>query len=937
MGLGLLNSDDTIRFRNFVLSKSISPTVEATLAGVGSFSDDRGRPAPMDLNNGNSVILNTSTVSSLGEYFLKPIALRNRYNPVSYDPTVIHDVNSTGGGNIGSYLDYARTRSNNDFNIRQLFLGSSINNNDFSSPLEIIGHNYLKFLLKENIAANTIKNTAGRVNTNIVSLLNGEEFLIRDYQITEFPATGLGYAGNLLQKYSGIEIPISIIPKDAFGFMDSLFVGKVNYADCNLQMLDDSSRDTITRNNILLRYTGKGNRVQLFNLLGMNKYRPDYENQNGDQFLNRIFGFLQQQKNNNNSSYDTLEKTRRSSGTLPIMLLQNIATSSEPQVKGAFLSDDARSVLQSNGLPKIAWDNKDNLNPGGFKRFMFSIENLAWIGNTDGLPICEIGNGDRDSNNKQPGRIMWFPPYGLEFDENVSVDWDQTKFIGRGEPVFTYNNTLRSGTISFKVVVDHPSILNNLRQKPAFTEADYKKFFMGCGGKNHPNAIDNALNYLEINNDVSQYEKTLIENKILNSVQKNFKKVSKVVNKPGGFLSFDSKIYFPNASASVEAGYENGTNTTLTTDASSGLPGQVTPTYMNSIDFGLNVNGVGYLGESSINSFQNILISGASAIDKITVNITISNTSVGGEPLNVVLADKRFAAAKGWVLGTLGTGSGGGVQHQYSVVVTRSSNVTVPVTDTDVGSRLQKEGRFALMSVNVVMKDTTESTIENQPDADTITQTEVQDSVTQLFRRTVDLVYKECDYFYFLETNEPFLFKKFSEKIKYFHPGFHSITPEGLNSRLTFLHQCTRQGPALNEEDGSSNLAFGRPPFCILRIGDFFHTKMVIQSMSIKYDDSLWDLNPEGIGVQPRIATVSLSVSYLGGQSLMSPISKLQNALGFNFYANTEVFQHAPSHHDELISETPGITMDPNQLIDRPNITDITNMFNNPSLELNLK
>ena len=43
-------------------------------------------------------------------------------------------------------------------------------------------------------------------------------------------------------------------------------------------------------------------------------------------------------------------------------------------------------------------------------------------------------------------------------------------------------------------------------------------------------------------------------------------------------------------------------------------------------------------------------------------------------------------------------------------------------------------------------------------------------------------------------------------------------------------------------------MAFGRPPICILRIGDFYYTKVVIDSVNISYDDSLFDLNPEGIG-----------------------------------------------------------------------------------------
>ena len=115
------------------------------------------------------------------------------------------------------------------------------------------------------------------------------------------------------------------------------------------------------------------------------------------------------------------------------------------------------------------------------------------------------------------------------------------------------------------------------------------------------------------------------------------------------------------------------------------------------------------------------------------------------------------------------------------------------------------------------------------------------------------------------------------------------MTPEGLNSRLTFLHQCTRQGPTL-EKLGAVNLAFGRPPICILRIGDFYNTKVIIDNLTIDYEPLVWDLNPEGIGVQPMIANVNLSIKFIGGSSLLGPINKLQNALSFNYYANTHVY-----------------------------------------------
>lgn len=154
----------------------------------------------------------------------------------------------------------------------------------------------------------------------------------------------------------------------------------------------------------------------------------------------------------------------------------------------------------------------------------------------------------------------------------------------------------------------------------------------------------------------------------------------------------------------------------------------------------------------------------------------------------------------------------------------------------------------------------------------------------------------EATFFTELQKNEPFLHHKLVDKIKYFDPAFHSITPEGFNARLTFLHQCTRQGSTFANTDlnnpnrSANNLAFGAPPICVLRLGDFYHTKIIITNMTITYDDTTWDLNDEGIGVMPMMADINLSFEFLGGSDLGGPITRLQNAVSFNYYANTSVY-----------------------------------------------
>lgn len=155
-------------------------------------------------------------------------------------------------------------------------------------------------------------------------------------------------------------------------------------------------------------------------------------------------------------------------------------------------------------------------------------------------------------------------------------------------------------------------------------------------------------------------------------------------------------------------------------------------------------------------------------------------------------------------------------------------------------------------------------------------------------------------YFKRLEQTDSIYNDTFKEKIKFFDPAFHSITPVGFNNRLSFLEQCGRQGPSINnlQFNGSdknilaanSNLAFGRPPIAVLRIGDFYYTRIAIEGIDLSYEPLLFDLNPEGIGVQPMLCDVTINFKYIGGSSLSGPITKLQNAVSTNYFANEEFY-----------------------------------------------
>ena len=149
-----------------------------------------------------------------------------------------------------------------------------------------------------------------------------------------------------------------------------------------------------------------------------------------------------------------------------------------------------KSVLDSNGFVKIApkylGGGEKNIHT---KDCMFSIENLAWRGYD---PYSFDKALSWEQRGPLGGRIMWFPPYGLTFNETTQANWNSSTFIGRGEDVYTYVNTVRSGTLSFIMLTDHPSIVDYATfddpDDTILKDTDILRFFAGCDFETLKNA-----------------------------------------------------------------------------------------------------------------------------------------------------------------------------------------------------------------------------------------------------------------------------------------------------------------------------------------------------------------------------------------------------------------------------------------------------------------
>ena len=568
------------------------------------------------------------------------------------------------------------------------------------------------------------------------------------------------------------------------------------------------------------------------------------------------------------------------------------------------------STLESAGFVKIApyvdeFENADayssviEANP---KNYMFSIENLAWNENLANLLPVEQGPGDLTTGTR--GRIMWFPPYDIQFSESTSVNWESTNFIGRGEPVYTYNNTERSGNLSFKIIVDHSSYVNAFGDSAIYADDNYvASFFAGC-----------------VDPDSKVGKRLTVSQKSAGVKASNETTSKKSIQPITGLNEMKFNIYFPNdwanVSETLSRGYENGLkNNSATPTApvdnlngegygirsyngqvtrprdSSGNPINTAPfkPYNDNYNYGLNaikrkINGVEYDGIASdaISTGYNTALSEflEKTCKECVVNVSSYASPQGYTGDNKTLASSRAESTVEYLKNNLTITNKDRIKFvTKSQAITSSGCNKFGNTDTENC----KKDRFSVVTFdtdpNLLPKDVIEAPVVVKKASD----------AQKLNVTVTNQLYDESRYFNRIKNSDPLVFDAFKEKIKYFHPAFHSMTPEGLNSRLTFLQQCTRQGPTLEKVD-TQNLAFGRAPVCILRIGDFYHTKIVIDNLSVDYEPLVWDLNPEGIGVQPMIANVTLSFKFVGGSSLKGPIDMLQNALSFNYYANTHVY-----------------------------------------------
>ena len=563
------------------------------------------------------------------------------------------------------------------------------------------------------------------------------------------------------------------------------------------------------------------------------------------------------------------------------------------------------SVINRSVLPKI----HPNINKEGYadvRNLMFSIENLAAPVYRD--EINRVAYLDDEFGTQLPyhesgengGRLMWFPPYDIKYSEQALSRHETTSFLGRSEPIYTYNISERIGTLSFKLLIDYPPQVKGMNHISA------SRFFaFGGVGENR--------NYF----DIGKAEKELIELKIRRDELKPRPQIVEDIVLPNP-ISF----YFRNdeprvgeettiIDTTLAAGYEDGKGTDVTIGR----------------DDGLNKDFINKLTDIIDNTFSDpdrrkyyILNVIGEATQLYTESI--SSDIVAGNEYNRLLGLRRAEAITN-KFKEIFISKYNKRPDEIPIFISSSGSTRAPETTgtaESIPTKLSKSFRNATISFltnNAFDQITNELTPEEQRELDYL-DLEIANLETKIKNEKFNLQ-KGLEYTFNQYELQDGIFKGFrSLEYNRFMPVFHSQTPEDFHRRLTFLHQCTRQGNAIrskvtdeNQTDNylaSKNAVFGRQPVQILRLGDMIHSKIIIDNISFDFNDSTWDLNPEGMGMQFMIADITIQFKIIGGQSLETPINALQNAVSFNYYANSTYYKDGVySTANELMREQQSI------------------------------
>jgi hypothetical protein len=546
-------------------------------------------------------------------------------------------------------------------------------------------------------------------------------------------------------------------------------------------------------------------------------------------------------------------------------------------------NNEKNSVLRDRVLPRIA-PTVDDGNEDKYNYF-FTMENLAL---QDDVLECEKGpNG---------GRWMWFAPYDVKISDNNSVNWSDLNFLGRPEPIFSYQNTVRNLSLSFRLLIDTVKEIQDVEP----TIQNYYNYLYNCVNPTYKTVNEKRNVTVTSETPTSSTTKTKfrrddkakyhfkndgyvidVTNPDYTSGDTGFSGITTINN---GFISeldeivgFLKQYILDPQCTKIEMSFE-GFATRLITQTLSQNDARI-------YNRALGMRRADNLMRNVIYKYNQVRGDAPEIKTSEFSPLMTDSTTVGGQVVNSFYIKE----------GTVDVNE----NRTYYQLLINNKNINIKITTTGADSDPKPvdndPNQTGINDINRISQRyakldaiiATVEVIQENTKIDTTTEEKELpiplDEVTQKPQ--------PCDEDKNLQFKNVEVYNKFPtgfEKLNVFTPSFNSQTPFDFTKRYVFLHQLTRPSKIINKNlTKIDNTVFGRMPVFVLRYGDFIYSKAIARSINFDIQESTWDLNPEGMGVIPLMCNVTMDLTLLGGQSLAGPIDRIQTANDSNFIANS--------------------------------------------------
>ena len=240
---GLLQNNTTISLVTYQPTEETFVNYDYSLADLGSSDESKGYRKNITTKN---LYLDVES-QILADIITTPIVTNK--NLPNYAERMAGIVGGGASKNASTVIDnllggivpnYSVSGTDPLFDVTSLLSGGRRTDTP-ETPLGIIAGDRLGFAIRQNAAFNLIEETIGNVNTNPISLLQGDSFIVPNYSITVAKGGG-GAVLDFAERILGFQTPVSLLSTTASIFSSENPIGNIERAN---SMIENTGRGQV--------------------------------------------------------------------------------------------------------------------------------------------------------------------------------------------------------------------------------------------------------------------------------------------------------------------------------------------------------------------------------------------------------------------------------------------------------------------------------------------------------------------------------------------------------------------------------------------------------------------------------------------------------------------------------------------------------------------